>query len=443
MIRKRLYAGMAFAAIGLLGLNSNSVNASDLKGKMTITNEGKYVIEDYKGNNTFGGKDVYEVEFKPEKTGVYSLASSLDGNNKKIYMGLSTDGYEFSHVYGETEGEKVASAVKNVYLEKGLSYYVWVYCADNNDKNFDFDVKFLNEEKFSPKVIANLYKSGDEKIAFADVKQKGFDWNAETNTLTLDNCKLKGSINIDNDKSRFDFDSNKFRPVFTINVKGNCSINNNGAKNFAIGIGIENYRCNQEYVDVVIKGEGKKKSNLKLSSKYSNISLSCIDSDEVFDEYMFFDTDLSNLTIENVTFNAKNCRLTANKLFIKNSKIELTEGYEFHRGGTDEDDNFYRKDTFIYNPVFLSKNTYISNKSIVNVKLKSLPKKYLGKKYKKIDVSVNIFKHIDKIKNSKVTVKANKKLVNSIKKGKVGTIYYINKKQKKLLKKIKYKKLKK
>ena len=179
MIRKRLYAGMAFAAIGLLGLNSNSVNASDLKGKMTITNEGKYVIEDYKGNNTFGGKDVYEVEFKPEKTGVYNLTSSIGGNNKKIYMGLSTDDYEFAHVYGETEGDKIASATKDVYLEKGLSYYVRVYCADKNDKNFDFDVKFLNEEKFSPKVIANLYKSGDEKIAFADVKQKGFDWNAE------------------------------------------------------------------------------------------------------------------------------------------------------------------------------------------------------------------------------------------------------------------------
>lgn len=442
MIRKRLYAGMAFAAIGLLGLNSNSVNASGLKGKMTITNEGKYVIEDYKDNNTFDKKSVYEVEFKPEKTGVYSLASSIGGNNKKIYMGLSTDGYEFSHVYGETEGEKVASAVKNVYLEKGLSYYVWVYCADKNDKNFDFDVKFLNEEKFSPKVIANLYKSGDEKSAFADVKQKGFDWNAETNTLTLDNCKLKGSINIDNDKSKFDYDSNKFRSVFTINVKGNSSINNKGAKNYVIGIGNENYSADEEHVDVVIKGEGKKKSNLKFNNKISDISLCFWNPEENFDEYMFFDAILSNLTIKNVTINAKNCRMIADKLSVKNSKIELTEEYEFHRGGTDEDDNFYRKDTFIYNPAFLSNSTYISNKSIVNVKLKSLPKKYLGKKYKKIDVSVNIFKHIDKIKNSKVTVKANKKLVNSIKKGKVGTIYYIDKKQKKLLKKIKYKRFK-
>ncbi|MCR5628722.1 hypothetical protein [Eubacterium sp.] len=442
MIRKRLYAGMAFAAIGLLGLNSNSVNASDLKGKMTITNEGKYVIEDYKDNNTFDKKSVYEVEFKPEKTGVYNLTSSIGGNNKKIYMGLSTDDYEFSHVYGETEGDKIASATKDVYLEKGLSYYVWVYCADNNDKSFDFDVKFLNEEKFSPKVIANLYKSEDEKIAFADVKQKGFDWNAETNTLTLDNCKLKGSINIDNDKSKFDYDSNKFRSVFTINVKGNSSINNKGAKNYVIGIGNENYSADEEHVDVVIKGEGKKKSNLKFNNKISYISLCFWNPEENFDEYMFFDADLSNLTIKNVTINAKNCRMIADKLSVKNSKIELTEEYEFHRGGTDEDDNFYRKDTFIYNPAFLNNSTYISNKSIVNVKLKSLPKKYLGKKYKNTDVRVNIFKHIDKIKNSKVTVKVNKKLVNSIKKGKVGTIYYIDKKQKKLLKKIKYKKLK-
>ena len=224
---------------------------------------------------------------------------------------------------------------------------------------------------------------------------------------------------------------------FTINVKGNSSINNKGAKNYVIGIGNENYSADEEHVDVVIKGEGKKKSNLKFNNKISDISLCFWNSEE-----NFFDGYLSNLTIKNVTINAKNCRMIADKLSVKNSKIELTEEYEFHRGGTDEDENFYRKDTFIYNPAFLCKNTYISNKSIVNVKLKSLPKKYLGKKYKKIDVRVNIFKHIDKIKNSKVTVKANKKLVNSIKKGKVGTIYYIDKKQKKLLKKIKYKKFK-
>lgn len=413
MKKKRLFAGLMLGVMSFVSVTPMTTQANERETMLSVTKEGQYVVKDYKQLYD-EDYDTCEVLFKPEKTGVYSLTSSIKEKCGKVTMEVFDDNHSFDEVFADGKDKDNVEVNKKVYLEKGISYYVWVYVEDNETlETFDFDIKCIGEGEVKPKVEADLVISDDESVPFDKVDMKGFKWNKETSTLSLDNCKLKGAINLKVDKNDYDYDTKKFIPVFTIDVKGKSSIEGNNNNAYVIEKDSYEDRC-----DVLIKGEGKNKSKFSIKNYDASIDL---DNDD-------------SLTIENINFKANRLWMNSEKLYINNSKMKFMCDWYLT---SEEEDIPDRRVTPLYSKyfcTFCNTGTYINNSNIV-AEMELIPKKYL-KRFANRESA--LFIALDKFKNSKVTIKGSKEYIKGLKSGKYKIFSYPTKKEKKYVKKFKY-----
>lgn len=406
---KKIGSGLILGLVGLSAINTSKTYAKDLNGK-AISKEGKYVVEDYKiptNQYTSWG----EVVFTPEKTGVYSLTSTFAKKSENTYMELYSSDFHYSSVRASENTKDKDVMNKKVYLEKGNKYFIQVNTEAKELKTFDFDVKFEGETKVKPEVVATLSGKGKQTKNFSEVKQKGFLWNSETNTLTLDNCKLYGNISISADTSEYDYDTRKFRPVFTIDVKGDSTIKtmdgvcalsyDNNSLDFyrEDNLDKEFYHMYDNFdVDVNIKSENK--SKLVFDNDKSGMRLG-------------FD---SKLTVDNVIVKANEFKIKAGEIYVNDSVIDVKTGWT--EIGRKKDGKKLDKWTYEYTPITQSFEVYFTNSKVL-VEMELFPTKYAGKDFKNIDVDANLIKFVDKFENSKIVVKAGKNIVNAFKKGNI------------------------
>ena len=412
MGKKLLLSGLMISVMSFALVTPLTAQAKERETIISITKEGQYVVKDYKQlyDEDF---DTCEILFTPEKTGVYSLTSSINDKCKKVTMEVFDDNYSFDEVVVDGKDKDKVDINKKVYLEKGISYYVWVYIEDNDAlETFDFNVKCIDESEVNPKIDANFNISEDEAIPFEKVNVKGFDWNKETNTLTLNNCDLKGSIEIKADKGDYDYDTMKYTPTFTIDIKGKSSIENSDENMYLI----ENSYGDK--CDVVIKGEGKNKSTLIMKNFMSNIYL---DNDD-------------NLTIKDLYFKANRLWMSSEKIYINNSKMKFVCDWSLIPEDEDIPEETVTPLYADYDCTFCNLGTYINNSNI-SVEMELIPKKYLKRLTK--DGST-LFISLKKLKKSKVTIKGSKEYIKGLKNGKYKFFDYPTKKEKQYVKKFKY-----
>ncbi|MCR5629018.1 hypothetical protein [Eubacterium sp.] len=398
MKMKKIYTALAIGFMSFLTINESNTYA-DAKAINKISKEGKYVIEDaYQYDEE--DYDNCEVAYTPSKTGVYKFKVTVHDKCDSVCMTVfdinsETDYYSVTAVDGK--GKKEVVAERSIYLESNRSYYVPVYIAGNNKiKNFDFEVAYEKDAKLNPPIKAYFVSDSSKKKLFNKYKKKGFTWNQDANTLTLDNCNLKGYISyeVDYDKVGFDYDRDRFFPTLTIDVKGNSSIKTK-----------ENDIFDGSYVHFVIKGEGKDKSVLKVSDFTSGMTE-------------------SSITIEDIKLETDKLSIWGEPTYIKNSIIkgkatwdELGPDDDFGGERGYESEEEYNKWLCEYNYVFWGP-TYIDD-SELEIELELLPAAYIGRNIKKTLVKGVVIYNLQEYKNSKISFTGCREAIKFLKNGKI------------------------
>ena len=404
MKSKNLLAGLTCGLISVLAFGSN-VNAENYSS-MKITKEGKYVVTDYDQLDWDYVRDASEMVFTPEKTGIYSLKSSVNGTCKRMGINLTRDGWDGNITSNDSNGKKDLSVTKKVYLEKGKKYDIFVFIDENKDiKDIDFEIKlekeFAKGESFVPAVSGTVTNDKGEVIAFENYKNKGFSWDKKTNTVTLNNCKMKCEIYAKANTDEYDFDNHSIKPVLTINVKGT---------NELLSLDDAAPVINSDDSSIRFVGEGKSKSCLKTDSL-------CYTS--------YNDTVL---TFENIGVECDDLCVYEAKTVVKNSVIKTKTNW--HEWGPDDDaddgeswvrdfesDDERNKWVCDYSYITLGGISLINSE--IEIEFELLPKAYLGKNFKNVIVKGELFGELDEYTNSKIIVKADKSVIKSIKNGNI------------------------
>lgn len=400
MKAKSILGGLGLGLISILALGCN-VNASDYS-TLEVTKEGKYVVKDYDQDMWDDMEDKNEINFIPEKTGVYSLTSLVNGNCGRIGINLKENGDVFDITSSENNEKNKLSVTKKVYLEKGKKYFISIFLFENKDvKDIDFEIKFDKEMVLNPAVNGKITNAKGKEIAFDKYKNKGFSWDEDKNTITLDNCKIEGYIECDTDFEKYDFDFAKrnIKSVFTINVKGNSSII---LPDEDLSTAVY---CYSSCLNIV--GEGKNKSSLKINAFDSNL-----------------EDDNSIISIGDIKFECDDLHIWNGKTVIKNSCVKFKKTWS--EIGPDEDydgDRSYKStDEYskwvceFYKSVWGSLSAVDSE---IEVEFELLPSAYTGKNMKNVIVRGGLFDEIEEFTNSKLTIKADKNVIKCIKKGKI------------------------
>ena len=116
MKKLKLCIGMMLSIISFVLVNPIASQAKERETTMSITKEGKYVVKDYKQLYE-EDYDTCEVLFTPEKTGVYSLTTSINDKCSSVIMDIFTEKYSFDQVVTYGKDKERVDVNKKVYLE--------------------------------------------------------------------------------------------------------------------------------------------------------------------------------------------------------------------------------------------------------------------------------------------------------------------------------------
>ena len=360
---------LTFGTVGGLEVNAQANQVYEDEGKFDITFLEKEYDKDEKTMET-------TFDYKVSKNGVYTFSC---GEAKTAYYFSITDKKdEFAFASSTEEGENF-----KVYLEKGRTYSIRYVLKDIATKKVSASlvVKLEKEMNFRLDINANVCTVDGKKISFSEYKKAGFNWDEKTYTLTLKNCKINGSLDIREIYPDFRYDSKRYSTAINIVLEGNNTIVDAGEEKILNCLGL----------DLNISGNG---------------ILNIVSDDAVIDADKL---NVKNATLKSgyIIFYVDEAYFDSVKLNCAIKYVETLKGQEGYLTTRTAECDYVD-----YAELFSEGNNGVElNDCDINLEYDLLPEKYLKNKH------IDYYAFLGcEVKNSRVNVKIQKKLVKHHKK---------------------------